>query len=252
MSVAEPATMHWQITAISGDDLLAEPFAGVSLIPGSQSFQWNGQLDTGLAPDGAYRMQVRLVDDCGNEFSETYEIEIDNTSPQVAISFPTPADALGLVVEPRGSVFDPNLQSYVLTADDIPISSSDDPQVVENGILGVWNTFGLAGGYSLKLEARDAAGNVGRTTVGVSIPDESEIISLLDATGLFSPNGDGRLDQSNIRVQFVADALATAEVVDASGSVVIATLATAVTYPIGLHTLQWDGCLLYTSDAADE
>ena len=71
--------------------------------------------------------------------------------------------------------------------------------VAENEILGVWNTFGLEGNWTLILSAEDQAGNSRTTQLPVSFGIRDQLISDLEATPeVISPNGDGKLDNTTV------------------------------------------------------
>lgn len=211
--------------------------------PGYSNFSWGGQ----SAPDGFYQVVFNTEDDCGLTAVNTFTLEIDNTAPTLAISHPTAGSALGIVVEPLGTVTEHSNYTYTVSVgqneDEMSrlFASGLNRANFTDKILAVWNTFGLQDTWFIKLSATDSAGNSASILQEVILPDRAPIISLLEATERFlSPNGDSKLDAAIFRVYFEHDARATIEILNSNDNVV-EVLASDQNYNIGLHNIRWDG-----------
>jgi len=80
-----------------------------------------------------------------------------------------------------------------------------------SGQLGRWDVTELKDAdFSLKLKVVDGAGNASCDTVSFSVDTATEIVNLSKDKNLFSPNGDGVLDDVNISYQI--DEFATVDV----------------------------------------
>ncbi|TAL66654.1 MAG: hypothetical protein EPN88_08025, partial [Bacteroidetes bacterium] len=90
-----------------------------------------------------------------------------------------------------------------------------DEQIIgygsKQGKLGVWNLTDIKGTtFSLKLKAIDTVGNVSCYTTNFSVDDLMEISDISTDKSLFSPNGDGVLD--DITINYKIDEYATVDV----------------------------------------
>ncbi len=214
-----------------------------------QNVAWDGEDDNGATlADGVYQVIAGFTDDdCGNHGAAITCLILDNTPPVVAITYPSgPADPLGLVVEVQGTANDLNLASWSLE-----VGAGSAPQTwatlatrtsaVIGGYLGSFNTFGLTGLYTLRLTAVDLAGNTAQTTVQVNLANLSLLITDLEAQPrLFSPNGDGRLETTNILWSVGSPVTANLTVQDAGGNTVRTLLAGAAA-PAGSAAAVWNG-----------
>jgi Tol biopolymer transport system component/flagellar hook assembly protein FlgD/fibronectin type 3 domain-containing protein len=213
---------------------------------GSESFAWDGHDDAGaVVPDGDYALAVRATDSCGNSSLRWVPVVVDGTPPAVAISYPTPGSPLGTILEVKGSVSDQHFAGYTLETGQEGDPDSWRPIAmkstsVDNGILGVWNTFGLEGAWSLRLSAKDQAGNESHTEVALDLENRTSIIRSLQAEPrIFSPNGDGNLDQTTILYDLTASSQIAIEIFDKDGLQVRSQEFSAV--PEGFSTFPWDG-----------
>ncbi len=225
--------------------------AGLHHLGGLGGVEWNGTDDGGAAvPDGLYGITVHAVDGCGSIADKWFAVEVDGTSPDVAISYPKPGDPLGNIVEVKGSASDKHFQNYVLEAGpgenpDSWTSLSTVTSPVTDGILGAWNTFGLNDGaapqrWTLRLSAWDNPGNKNVTTVLIDLGTRQSLIrSLRAAPALFSPNKHINLNTTTIQYDLTDTCDTKIEIIDAN-SVVRRTFSTS-TIAAGLQTQPWDG-----------
>ena len=180
-----------------------------------QEIRWNGRTDEGsVAEDGEYTFTVRAHDDNDNLREEgPYEIVVDATDPEVAISEPEGAD--DLIFSPNDDgIKDELVLSLQTSREDawlIEILDVDDEVVYEelreDTALAsfTWDGRNSAGTlvpdgvYALRIAAEDRAGNTGSDRINSIIVDtEPTPIGLAVDIGHFSPNGDGRRDQVQI------------------------------------------------------
>jgi membrane carboxypeptidase/penicillin-binding protein PbpC len=115
---------------------------------------------TGL--DGLYALRLMVVRSDQRVEQAVVQVTLDNTPPQVAISYPQAGQAISLIQEPQvalqAQVNDPFLEKVEFFVDDILVGESD---VAPFGV--VWQA--QAGSHTLRVVASDRAGN----SAGVSI-----------------------------------------------------------------------------------
>jgi len=211
-------------------------------IGGPAAIVWDGRDDAGaVVPDGLYQVMVAAIDSCNNEVTEKIEIEVDTTPPTVGISSPQPSDSLGVMVEVTGSVSDTNFAHYDLTAEQgetkQALASGNNP--ISNRIMGAWNTYGLAGQWTLKLAAVDKIGNTSEATVIVDLEDTQTLIKSFTALPvLFSPNNDGKRETTDIRYELEDTCDITIEIRNESA---VKKTYTAQSVSTGEYIYQWNG-----------
>jgi Tol biopolymer transport system component/fibronectin type 3 domain-containing protein len=146
----------------------------------------------------------------------------------VAIRYPKSGDPLppGNIVEVKGTAGDSNFQSYALEA-----GQGETPAAwatVATGyvpstdvVLGVWNTFGLTGKWTLRLSAQDKAGNKNSTAVIVDLTDRKTLVKSMNITPkIFSPNSDTKRDSALIQCDLTDTCRVNIDMVDAGGVIV--------------------------------
>lgn len=175
------------------------------LFAGSFVLAWDGLNDGGLAVDGVYYVRIYAEDTCGNIAQKDSQVEVDNTSPQLLITWPLPGDPIGAITEIMGSVGDEHLSGYLLQAVNdadgrSPVKLGEGKNTIHQGFLGKWNTTAYDGIWSLTLTATDAAGNRGEHVVDINLGSRMKLIKDLKAEPrLFSPNNDGKSDTAKIK-----------------------------------------------------
>lgn len=185
----------------------------------SGSIAWDGLDDAGMiVADGNYRIDVVARDSCGNHQEETFSVTVDNTPPTAMILSPGSGEPLDIFTEVVGTAKDTHFVRYRLQARDEsggpPILLNEGDIFVENGVLGLWNTFGLTGNWALILSAADRAGNTRTTSLPVSFGERPQLISSLKAEPrVFSPNNDGKFDTTTVTYE-LTDAVNTTVVVE--------------------------------------
>ncbi|MBD3279445.1 MAG: hypothetical protein GF390_01910 [Candidatus Pacebacteria bacterium] len=98
--------------------------------------------------------------DWASDWSDYCEITLDRTAPYAEITSHDDGDTVSGVVEIRGTVTDDNPHHYWLAGPAGFPGVVNESNSFTDQLLYTWDTTGLAEGeYTLKLEARDAAGN---------------------------------------------------------------------------------------------
>jgi subtilase family serine protease/flagellar hook assembly protein FlgD len=217
-------------------------------LAGSASISWDGKSDGGIAvPDGRYGMAVTATDSCGVSAMKWAPVEVDDTQPTVAISYPKTAGPLpsGNIIEVTGTATDTHFQSYTLEAGQGDVPSTWMPvasgMASANGsVVGTWNTFGREGKWTLRLSAVDKAGNKSNTTSSIDLGTRKTLVKSFDITPkLFSPNNDSKLDSVLVSYELSDPSQVTINVLDAAGNSV--KNSTANFTSAGSFTYSWDG-----------
>jgi hypothetical protein len=119
---------------------------------------WN----TYAIPDGDYEVRTIGGDVCGNTTALSRTYIVDNTPPIAVITSPDDCAMVSGLVTVRGTVIDTHLAGWVLQysggdAHGWVTIAAGNASVI-NGVLGTWDTQGLARcGYLLRLRATDTA-----------------------------------------------------------------------------------------------
>jgi uncharacterized repeat protein (TIGR01451 family) len=170
---------------------------------------WDGRDGSGaVVADGAYVFVVRNRDACGNDRSQSVCVFVDTVPPYFEILRPSLADrSLPVEVEIEYVAEALHTLSFGETHD--PVSwqplptgnpSFDVPTGAWNPGISRWNTFGLEGDWTIRLEGRDLAGNRAEVRQPVTLPVREDLITYLEPQpSLFSPNGDGRRESVALR-----------------------------------------------------
>ncbi|WP_035058652.1 CARDB domain-containing protein [Andreprevotia chitinilytica] len=214
---------------------------------GDSSYTWDGHDDSGqIAKDGVYAFRLRLSDGCVNELEKLFAVELDNTPPVVSVSDLMPGSLIGLEVRVNGLATDAHFASYsVQFATDsspdvwLPINAGNK-QVTPAGKLADWNTFGLNGGVTLRVQAADSVGNKTDVRIPLKVGDQKLIDAVSATPDPFSPNGDGRRDTVAIRYNLLQAVSGTIDIL-APGGAKVRTLVSGVTMALGAGTQVWDG-----------
>jgi flagellar hook assembly protein FlgD/fibronectin type 3 domain-containing protein len=251
-AIGEPAVLEVDVfslvreanNAYRLDSQVRSLFAG-SYPGGKTSIAWNGRNDGGgIVPDGEYAIVVRATDSCGNTSQKWEAVTVDATSPAATITYPTSSDPLPGIIEVKGTAADPHFSGFVLAAGQETdqaswrtIATGSAP--IQDGILGRWNTFGLEGVWTLRLTVLDQSGNERQVTTAVDLGQRTSVIRSLEATPrIFSPNGDGSLDETTVAYEVTEPSRVRIEILGAGGTPV-RTQTTDVT--AGSHSFVWDG-----------
>jgi subtilase family serine protease/flagellar hook assembly protein FlgD/fibronectin type 3 domain-containing protein len=148
---------------------LLEP--AVERLPGPYIVVWDGAADGGTpAADGEYRVHIRVEDPSGaaSPQEESIPVVLDRSPPAIVVESPAPGGFATRDGTVRGTITDPNLSRYVVSA--FPTTGGDPVELAEGtrpaagGNLGPLARLG-DGRHTLFVRAEDAAEN--RATVDV-------------------------------------------------------------------------------------
>jgi subtilase family serine protease/flagellar hook assembly protein FlgD/WD40 repeat protein len=222
---------------------------------GQHPFTWDGHDDLGApVPDGIYFVVVSALDACGNPGGASARVEVDSTPPEAAVLAPGQGARLSGSVDVRGRARDPHFRSYELSwgrglapADFTSVHVGFGPvglPPAETGPLGLWVPPLVPGpedeDFTLRLVADDEAENVTEARVSVRVSPRAFLEYLKVDPLLFSPNGDGRLEETLLEYGLVAAGRVTLEVQTLSG-VTVRRFESAVPHAAGVFPLPWDG-----------
>ncbi len=249
-----PENASLNVTVVGSGASGAEPIIVKTLLSGhahaggSGSNTWNGKGDDGaVLGDGTYTLKLKSTDSCGNSAERSYPVEIDNTPPQSAITYPSSGGAISPFTEVLGTSADKHFVSYTLQEGEgaapdgwSNIASSTGP--VNDGKLGVWNISEATGIRTLKLTSVDKAGNESEATAIINLDDGSVRTLINDfavTPSLISPNNDGMTDTSNVNFQLTENCDVKMTIIDSSGSSLKTIEKSGLA--AGGHALVWDG-----------
>ena len=231
---------------------------GIRYISGIENTSWDGRNDGGtILPDGKYGLTLNSIDACQLTDTKWANIEIDNTMPVAAISYPSSIDPLpsGNIIEIKGTATDSHFKSFLLEAGEgtspsvwKPISRKTIP--VLNDKFTVWNTYGLKDQWTLRLTVDDAAGNISVTTSTINLGTRKELIKTFTISpDNFSPNGDQKRDTTRIDYEVTDACQIRVDVINASGTTIKTFIAS--TPAAGTGSFDWDGKINLKDTAAD-
>lgn len=158
-------------TDVSGYDLYRDgQKVNVALIKGLD------YSDQGLT-EGTFTYTLKAVDFAGNESALSNEInlKVDLSAPEAKIASPRDGSRSGSLVDIKGTAYSSeDFKQYrvYIGQGQTPSSWSlirTSPLTVTYGLLAQWDSIGLGGLYSIKLEAEDLSGNINLHQVTVTI-----------------------------------------------------------------------------------
>ncbi|MGH1542894.1 MAG: CARDB domain-containing protein [Arenicella sp.] len=205
---------------VFNDERVAFPLQKVSYSAGTHTLNWDGTDDGGTSlADGIYHVYVSIEDGCGNLTTKHFFIGIDNTPPELEISYPNQGDDIQVDVQVKGTARDKEdrLASYtvLVSQDGNSHSIGSGAKNVIQDILAGWNTFGLTGDWQIRLDGVDKVGNEASITENFTLPDRVNLISSHTTIDYYvSPNNDGRLDQLIARTAFERPVFADYSIID--------------------------------------
>ncbi|MCP3963203.1 MAG: hypothetical protein GY719_35635 [bacterium] len=246
-----PGTFELAITDASGGVV---QFQVGSVTDAEQEFLylWDGT-DAGgtLQPDGVYQIELTAISPCGARDSDTDDIELDTTPPEVMLTAPEPDVLVGSSLEVKGLVRDLHFQLWQIQifsldsgTDWVTVDTGTSPTTETDQSIGVWNTGSAApGDYLVRVRAVDRPGNESFSTeIPVTVRERRFIRFFQRDPEIFSPNTDGNLDETEILYELIQDALVTLLVVDEAGDVVATLIDNQLDAAVvGGTTLPWNG-----------
>ncbi len=234
------------ITVLQGNALVRTLVSAQEITNSSGTVSWDGLDGAGTTvADGNFQIHVEIRNSCGISRQESLPVTVDTTPPTAMILYPGTGEPPEVIIEVTGTVNDLHLLGYQLHAEDEastagPILLGEGDIFAENNILGIWNTFGLAGDWSLILRAEDRAGNTRTTSIPVAFGTRTQLISKLKAApNIFSPNKDGQFDTTTVTYELTDTANITLGIEDILGNP-IASESSPNTLA-GSHQFLWDG-----------
>lgn len=228
------------------------PLAQGDGITGAFAVSWNGRIDGSAVADGYYAIRVRATDACGWTATRHYIIDVDSTPPSLAITDPSAGAVPDAAVVPiSGRVDDahfstfataqPYWQLLVEHGGSSQLLAEDDEAVPQASVLGRWSRGNAQQAGRYVLRAADDFGNTVEIAQSFAAPAPLHVLGGAQlAPELFSPNADGRLDQTRLQLQLLVPARVDLHVRDAGGTVV-ATLAQDVAMNAGTTNRDWNG-----------
>ncbi|WP_313916958.1 CARDB domain-containing protein [Tahibacter sp.] len=252
------ATLH-ALVAIADDGFVSyqlgselAPLGEAQNISGAFQVSWNGHVSGNPVSDGHYAIRVQAGDACGWTATRYYVVDVDSTPPTLAITSPAagavPTDAViaisGTVDDAHFSGF-PTAQPYwqllVEQSGSSQLVAEDEIAVPQPAVLGRWSRGTAQGAGRYVLHASDDFGNTAEIGQLFGAPVPLAVLGGAQALpALFSPNGDGRLDQTQLRLQLLAPALVDVRVRD-DGGAIVAELAQNIAMAAGTRMLDWNG-----------
>lgn len=199
-AISELNLAHWQLRYTrKGSPLLPVIMEEGDALP-TDTEVISGSLpvgkESGLA-DGTYLLSLFAGDKAGLKGERIVKVDVDNTSPDLAISEPGEDAWVTAAVDLVGTVKDPHLADYTLeiAAGDCAAAYEWSPvacgsKAVEADRLGRWQTMPPDGDYCLRLAGRDQLGNAAETSRRVKVDTHPPAPPLLSGQ---LPGGDGAL-----------------------------------------------------------
>lgn len=222
-------------------------------ISGNFGLSWDGLVNGSPAADGFYAIVIRATDGCGWNAARAYLVDVDSTGPELALSEPAAASVLdAATTEVRGIVDDVHFGSFDTAqpywqlgvrvgSGPVQLINEQDYALPQAALLGHWNRGDAQGAAQFTLHGVDDFGNTSDIALPFSLGTPLRLLgSARLQPALFSPNGDGRLDQSRLSFDLLAAARVDVAISSPQGSLV-AQLASDRAFDPGTATLNWDG-----------
>lgn len=228
-------------------DAIASLRAGGEVV-GDIDFEWDARADGNTVADGLYGLRFTAIDDCGNRATLDRFVTVDATPPALTLQAPADGAQLRAAALPVvGSVADEHLDDFELAVSTVSSSgpwiglAGGDTAVPLPEVLAQWQPEGYVGQAWMRLSARDKVGNAAQVVNAFALlPRERVLQSARAEPLLFSPNDDGRLEESQLHLVLLRDARLQVRVLGANDAVV-RTIATDLAAARGGHVVPWDG-----------
>lgn len=259
LSAAEPldytAALHAVTTTDASHQLGSElqQMSTGNAISGNFGLSWDGQVNGSPAADGFYAIVIRATDGCGWKAARVYLIDVDSTGPELALTEPAAGSVLdAATTEVRGTVDDVHFGSFDTAqpywqlgvrvgSGPLQLINEQDYALPQAALLGHWNRGDAQGSAQFALLGVDDFGNTSEIALPFSLGTPLRLLgSARLQPALFSPNGDGRLDQTRLSFDLLAAARVDVTISGPQGTLV-AQLASDRAFDPGTATLNWDG-----------
>ncbi|KAF0134214.1 MAG: fibronectin I domain-containing protein, partial [Candidatus Saganbacteria bacterium] len=146
---------------------------------------WN----TKTVSDETYTIRLVVIDKAGNEVKKTTMIIVDNTYPTVSISTPKTGDYLAGTISISGTVYDDNIQSYIIDYQDNAnpgdwnyIYSTSEAQNIQYNNIFDWGASSLNGQYAIRIRAADKTGKTSTGEVSAILDNTQPVIAIASPT----------------------------------------------------------------------
>ncbi|MCQ4163760.1 CARDB domain-containing protein [Tahibacter harae] len=222
-------------------------------ISGNFGLSWDGQVNGSPAADGFYAIVIRATDSCGWKAARAYLVDVDSTGPELALTEPAAGSVLNAATtEVRGTVDDVHFGSFDTAqpywqlgvrvgGSPLQLINEQDYALPQAALLGHWNRGDAQGTAQFALLGVDDFGNTSEIALPFSLGTPLRLLGAARLQpALFSPNGDGRLDQTRLSFDLLAAARVDVTISGPQGSLV-AQLASDRAFDPGTATLNWDG-----------
>ncbi len=152
-----------------------ELLAGDSLPVEERLFEWKVGRDDGV-PDGQYTLSLYARDKAGMEGEARVRVTVDNTPPEVSVTWPEEGGYVKEETDVKGSAFDLSLDDYTVEISEgdcrdafkwAVIERGVDP--VRDGVLTRWRVLPPDGDYCLRVRATDRTGQEAEAEVDVRV-----------------------------------------------------------------------------------
>jgi subtilase family serine protease/flagellar hook assembly protein FlgD len=185
-------------TAVPATVRVLEP--GIPRPPGLYTLSWDGTASDGSpVPEGEYRVRIRVEDPDAVTApqEESIPVVVDRTPPAITVESPAAAGFAARDDAVRGTIADPILSRYVVTA--FPATGTDPVTLAEGTRPPPGGTLAsLAplrdGRYTLFVRAEDAAEN------GATVDVPFDLDAIPPAVSITRPVAEGVLDSLGSRV----------------------------------------------------
>ena len=250
LDVKITAAADWRITLRASGGGALRSWSGQGA---SATVTWGGSADGKLVADGVYALELTATSAAGATDGATRAITVDTTAPRL-----TRATAAPLTFSPNG---DARAETAAVTyspaeACAVRVGILDAGGDVRRWLHGwrargtgsytvTWDGRiiagdGLAGApdgrYRFRIERRDAAGNIARLAVAITVDRTLGFPTAVPAT--LSPNGDGTRDQTTLGFRLTRRAAVTIAV--RLDEKLVRTLDLG-TLAAGAHAATWNG-----------
>jgi len=150
-----------------------------------------GTYTTTATSDGTYTLKLTAENSDPKTTEATRAIIIDNTSPTAEITSPITSATITDSVTISGTASDLNMYYYNLeySTDGITFEKiNSGTSSVSGGSLGYWNTAGLSGTYTIRLQATDKAEHTSTKSISVTVNNPAVDQKTASTQSYSSPN----------------------------------------------------------------
>lgn len=215
---------------------------------GEFSTDWDGRLAGAVVADGLYALRLHATDACAQDDQVDALVLVDNTAPQLAVSAPAPGANLdAAVISLRAGISDAHTGPWRVEFGEgsAPVSWTEvahgSGDRAADSLLGVWPRGTAQGPGVLRFSADDTLGNRHVVLVPITLAARTRILDRAELLPTaFSPNADGRQDNTRLELVLARESRVSARVTTAQGTLV-RELANNQAVATGPANWVWDG-----------